>query len=228
MKLYSQQKEDLFIINKLLKKDEDYSDGTFLECGALDGILFSNTKTLEDYYGFNGILIEPQLCHYNCLKNNRNIKNEFYNTIISNFDEDSLDFINLSDVPAAERGIMKTWDNMGDITRKNYKIYDTIKIKNTKLKDILSNSKFKYIDIMSIDVEGAEYSFLESIDFTFPIFFIIIEQHYKEKLETIIKIQEFMKLKNYILVYKDEGNEYYANYSIKRSEKFNKLPELLL
>jgi len=227
MKLYSQQKEDLFIINKLLKKDEDYSDGTFLECGALDGILFSNTKTLEDYYGFNGILIEPQLCHYNCLIKNRNVNNEFYNTIISNFEEDYLDFINLSDVPAPERGIMKTWDNMGDITRKNYIIYDTIKIKNTKLKDILSNSKFKYIDIMSIDVEGAEYSFLESIDFSFPIFFIIIEQHYKEKIETIIKIQEFMKLKNYILVHKDEGNEYYANYSIKRSEKFNKLPELL-
>lgn len=81
---------------------------------------------------------------------------------------------------------------------------------------------------MSIDVEGSEYSFLESIDFTFPIFFIIIEQHYKEKPETIIKIQEFMKLKNYILVHKDDGNEYYANYSIKRSEKFNLLPELLL
>lgn len=79
---------------------------------------------------------------------------------------------------------------------------------------------------MSIDVEGSEYSFLESIDFTFPIFFIIIEQHYKEKLETIIKVQEFMKSKNYILVHKDDGNEYYANYSIKRSEKFNLLPEL--
>lgn len=114
----SQQKEDEFLINYLLKKNENYSDGTFLECGALDGILYSNTKTLEDYYGFSGILIEPQLSQYNDLIINRDKKNEFYNTVISNFDEDYLDFIGHSDAPVAERGIMKTWDNMGDITRK--------------------------------------------------------------------------------------------------------------
>lgn len=90
------------------------------------------------------ILIEPQLSQYNNLLINIDKKNEFYNTIISNFDEDYLEFIGHSDVPVAEREIMKTWDNMGDITRKNYIIYNKIKIKNTKLKDILSNSKFKY------------------------------------------------------------------------------------
>lgn len=46
MIFYSQQKEDQFLINNLLKKNEDYSDGTFLECGALDGNLYFNRTTI--------------------------------------------------------------------------------------------------------------------------------------------------------------------------------------
>ena len=85
VKFYSQQDEDKYIIQYLLK--ERISDGTFLEIGACDGVLYSNTKTLEDYFGFNGILIEPQSVFFNKLKNNRNNEsNEFYNCAISNND----------------------------------------------------------------------------------------------------------------------------------------------
>ena len=45
------------------------------------------------------------------------------------------------------------------------------------MKDILKKSDFNYIDFMIIDVEGSEMSLLESIDFSFPIFCIIIEAH---------------------------------------------------
>ena len=72
VKFYSQQDEDKYIIQYLLK--EKISDGTFLEIGACDGVLYSNTKTLEDYFGFNGILIEPQFNFFTNLKKNRNSK----------------------------------------------------------------------------------------------------------------------------------------------------------
>ena len=49
------------------------------------------------------------------------------------------------------------------------------------MKDILNNSKFTYIDFMIIDVEGSELSLLQSIDFTFPKFCIIIEAHSTEQ-----------------------------------------------
>ena len=58
IKFYSQQDEDKYIIQYILKNK--ISDGTYLEIGACDGILHSNTKTLEDFFGFSGILIEPQ------------------------------------------------------------------------------------------------------------------------------------------------------------------------
>jgi hypothetical protein len=34
--------------------------GTFVELGALDGVLFSNTKFYEDTLGWTGVLIEAQ------------------------------------------------------------------------------------------------------------------------------------------------------------------------
>ena len=48
LKFYSQMDEDKYILQYILK--EKITDGTFLEIGGLDGILYSNTKTLEDYF----------------------------------------------------------------------------------------------------------------------------------------------------------------------------------
>lgn len=48
VKFYSQQDEDKYVIQYLLK--EKILDGTFLEVGGCDGILYSNTKTLEDHF----------------------------------------------------------------------------------------------------------------------------------------------------------------------------------
>ena len=58
VRFYSQQDEDKYIIQYLLK--EKIKDGTYLEIGACDGLIYSNTKTLEEFFGFQGILIEPQ------------------------------------------------------------------------------------------------------------------------------------------------------------------------
>ena len=55
VKFYSQQDEDKYIIQYLLKEKID--DGTFLEIGACDGVFYTNTKTLEDHFGFSGIFL---------------------------------------------------------------------------------------------------------------------------------------------------------------------------
>jgi len=47
VKFYSQQDEDKYIIQYLLK--DKITDGTYLEIGACDGLLYSNTKALEDF-----------------------------------------------------------------------------------------------------------------------------------------------------------------------------------
>ena len=160
VKFYSQQNEDKYIIQKILK--EKIEEGIFLELGACDGILHSNTKMLEDYFGFKGILIEPQKHYFEELEKNRK-KCKNYNTAISNSDDEYIIFTG-SD---AEAGILETINTNNKIN--NYKV------RNNKLNNIIKKSGFNYIDIMIIDVEGGELDVLKSIDFSFPIFCIFIE-----------------------------------------------------
>ena len=72
---------------------EKITDGTFLEIGACDGVLYSNTKTLEDYFNFKGILIEPQKDYFANLQINRSTNNELYNCAVSNSNETEVEFI---------------------------------------------------------------------------------------------------------------------------------------
>lgn len=56
-KYYSQSKEDSTAENRYF---HNLHGGVFLEMGALDGVIYSNTKFFEDSRGWRGLLIEPK------------------------------------------------------------------------------------------------------------------------------------------------------------------------
>ena len=66
---YSQQGEDFFIFRNFINLKR--SDGIFLELGACDGLLYSNTFFFEKELDFKGILIEPIKEFYDKLIVNR-------------------------------------------------------------------------------------------------------------------------------------------------------------
>ena len=74
---------------------------------------------------------------------------------------------------------------------------------------------------MIIDVEGGEISFLNSIDFNFPIFCIIIEQHKNDDINIILKIHKILALNNFTLVNNFGNNEFWINFEYFRANKFN-------
>ena len=210
VKFYSQQDEDKYIIQYLLKTK--IIDGTYLEIGACDGVLYSNSKTLEDFFGFTGVLIEPQLTFYNNLKKNRsNINNELYNCAVTNNDSSTISFIGNN----AEGDIHN--DTNTNLTNYNWTPYE---VKNIKMKNILENSRFKYIDIMIIDVEGSELSLLKSIDFSFPIFCIIIEAHSTEQQKNKL-FGDFLKKNGFTFKERQRGNEIWLNHNYFRKYLFN-------
>ena len=160
-------------------------NGIFLEMGACDGILYSNTKALEDYLGFTGVLIEPGKNDYAKLIRNRpNCKN--YNYAISN-DEGIFDYIGDSTaVGGLINNFDSTWIKDWNLDRKNIQ-----KVQTKKLSTILSETNIKYIDFWSLDVEGSELDVLKSMDWTIPIYIIVIEtghHRYKEITEQCRKI----------------------------------------
>jgi FkbM family methyltransferase len=209
VKFYSQQDEDKYIIHYLLKNK--INDGTYLEIGACDGVLYSNTKTLEDHFGFKGILIEPQQQFFKNLKNNRSTKNnELYNCAVTDNDLTEIDFIGNN----AEGGVLQDIN-----TKLNLYNWSSYKVQNRQMKDILEKSQYEYIDFMIIDVEGSELSLLKSIDFKFPIFCIIIEAHSNEQEKNKI-FGNFLKKKGFTFKERQRGNEIWLNHNYFRKELF--------
>ena len=63
---YSQCQEDIFLNENIFKNKKN---GVYIELGALDGVLYSNTKFYEDSINWKGILIEPHPEKFKLLQN---------------------------------------------------------------------------------------------------------------------------------------------------------------
>ena len=166
---------------------------------------------MEDYFNFKGILIEPQKDYFANLQINRSTNNELYNCAVSNSNETEVEFI--GDNP--EGGIVEQINT--NLYKYNWTSY---KVKNRKMKDILKKSDFNYIDFMIIDVEGSEMSLLESIDFSFPIFCIIIEAHSNQQEKNKI-FGEYLKKNGFTFKERQRGNEVWLNHNYFRKNLFN-------
>ena len=173
--MYSQCGEDKFLNDNYF---HNKINGKYIELGALDGVLYSNTKFYEDTLKWSGILIEPHPFAFNFLKMNRPNNYLFYELV--SCETDVLKFRFFHDRHAAISGIEKT------LPQQHYDIYfnniynkDTpqysITMKPRTLKDIIKSTNITHFDLLSLDVEGNEYEVLKSWDFSVPIDVILIE-----------------------------------------------------
>ena len=213
VQFYAQQDEDKYIIQYILK--EKITDGTFIEMGAMDGIAHSNTKTLEDYFGFSGILIEPVKHNYERLIRNRP-KSKCYNYAVSNIQTDDIEFIGYDGCA----GIQDTINPSSKNNLSPQDIQNPYKVKNKKLSEIIKESGLKYIDIFSLDVEGGELEVLKSIDYEkIDIYCIMVEAHSDEQDKNQI-FTEFLQEKGFTFYERQRGNNIYINKNYKRKNKF--------
>ena len=136
------------------------------------------------------------------------VKNEIYNYAVTNNDSELLSFI------GTNAGAGTAQENIHNCKSKPYNV------PNKKMKDILNNSKFNYIDFMIIDVEGSEFSLLKSIDFNFPIFCIIIEAHSNQQEKNKI-FGNFLKENGFTYKERQRGNEVWINLNYFRKHLFN-------
>ena len=178
---YSQQGEDLLIYRNFINLPT--KDGVFLELGACDGLLYSNTMFFEKYLGFSGILIEPVKEFYDKLIKNRP-NNRCYNNAISSNKSD-VDILVNGAVSGIKQNMAKTfidgWHSKSSIR----------KVKTKTLSNIFQEKGIEYIDFFSLDVEGGELDVLKTIDWkNITIYLICIELdgHNKEKNNKCRKI----------------------------------------
>lgn len=204
IKYYSQQDEDKYIIQKILK--DKLTDGVFLELGACDGIMYSNSKTLEDHFGFSGILIEPINHFYNRLVSNRP-NCELHNCAVST-EEGEVTFVGSN----AEGGIKEFMKNVSNKTET--------KVKSRQLKNILKESQYNHIDIFILDVEGAELDVLRSIDFDeIDIYCIISEAHSDEIVKNNL-VKSFLEDNGFQFFERQRGNNVFFKKDSNRAKYF--------
>lgn len=149
-------------------------DPFFVDIGANDGVLCSNSGFFEFDLNWKGICIEPHPVIFKRLEENRNCI--LYNCCVSEI-EDIVEFCaieNTIDSPGMYMdmisGIVNFYSNdhkqrvEKEIQETNSK-RNIINIQSRKLDSILKENNISHVNYLSIDTEGSEYSILKSIDF---------------------------------------------------------------
>lgn len=141
-------------------------NGFFIELGAADGILCSNTYRLEKDYGWNGILIEPIKDYFDtmCLMRTASHK---YNVCIDS-EKDFVDFKRVEGYSKMLSGMIKECpilhnDRIEKEVKERNQTVIVEKIQCKTLENIIVECGMPAIDYLAVDVEGGELSVMKSL-----------------------------------------------------------------
>jgi FkbM family methyltransferase len=197
---YSQDKQDQFLETNIFK---GYKNGIFMDIGAHDGISINNTLYFEKNNNWTGYNVEPIKSVYDKLIINRpNCIN--LNCAISDTDG-TAEFIFNKGYTEMISGLKKNYDSRhyNRLQRENAQMGSTteiITVPTKRIDTICNNYNITHIHYLSIDVEGAEYDVIKSIDFD-RVFIDVIgfENNYND---TSIPIIQYLDKKGYIEIYR--------------------------
>ena len=134
--------------------------GVFIEAGACDGILNSNTFLLEKNYEWTGLLVEPISEYYIQLEQNRDVITS--NVAISQVNNKQLDFLITAN---KDLSTLKGYED-SDYHSENRKNYNIKKVSTKTLGQlIIENLQNIEIDFLSLDTEGSEFDIIKSLNF---------------------------------------------------------------
>lgn len=174
------------ITKRILEYIGSIPNGFYLEAGAYDGILQSNTKFLEEEYGWSGILIEPSPKVFQELVKNRPDNISINKCLVS------CNYGNKTIMGAFDNGPMSSVNNM-----RNIENAELISVECDTLENILDELLVAKIDFMTVDTEGYELEVLEGLNLNkYRPTYIMIEVYTQDK----DKILTFMENNNYIFL----------------------------
>ena len=172
---YSQCQEDKFLNHTYFHNKRG---GTYIELGALDGVLYSNTKFFQDQLDWSGILIEPHPGAYSMLEKYRP-RNYLFNNLVSCIQEE-VNYKFFADGLISVSGVENTlpqehFDKYYNHASAQGLPQGNMMIQPMSLTEIVKRTPVKHVDLLSLDVEGHELEVLQSWDFSIPIDIILIE-----------------------------------------------------
>ncbi len=193
--MYGQDNLDDFMLNFLTR--HGIKNKFFIEAGANNGLLLSNTALLELHNGWIGCCVEPNLENYNELLKNRKNSKCFHGALVSyDYKQKTIKGIFNNTSNSRENGLMSgcTEDHLTDFPDW---ICDVPAITLTEVLT-LSNSP-KNPDFLSLDVENYEIEALKGLDFNIFRPRVILLEIGKWYIKEIFDQHfDFMKSKGYL------------------------------
>lgn len=195
---YSQNNQDKYLEEEIFK---GYKNGFFVDVGAHDGLSINNTLYFEKNNNWTGINIEPINDVYNKLIINRPNCINLECAITNNEGEEK--FMRVSGYSEMISGLVNDYDyrhmiRLNDEINENGGNIDIVDVKTYKLETIFDKYNIKTVNFLSIDVEGAEFNVIKSINFDKVFIDIIIfENNYKD---TSVEIVKYLKQKGYYML----------------------------
>ena len=197
---HSQDKQDEYLEKHIFK---GYKNGIFVDVGAHDGVNINNTLYFSKYNNWTGINIEPIKKVYDKLVSNR--PNDInLNCVVCNNDGET-DFLCNIGYTEMISGIKDNFDprhlkRLEDENKEMGSITEVIKMNTKKLETIFDENNISHVNYLSIDVEGAEFEVIKSINFN-KVFIDVIgfENNYND---TSIPIIKYLESKNFVFIHK--------------------------
>jgi len=198
---YSQYGQDEYLENNIFK---GYKNGFFMDIGAHDGVSINNTLYFEKNNSWTGLNIEPIKNVFDKLTSNRP-NNINLNCAVCNNDGET-DFLCNTGYTEMISGIKSTFDSRHyeRLQRENQSkgsTTESITVNTKKIETICRENNISHINYLSIDVEGAEFEVIKSINFD-KVFIDVIEfeNNYNDTSLPIIK---YLEGKHYKVVHRN-------------------------
>ena len=198
-------------IDRKVEKYLRHRNGFYVELGANDGTTYSNTLYFEKNKDWRGVLIEPIPHNYlNCLDNRSENNLIFCGACVSFEYKERFVEIAYSNMMSSAIGLEsdvvapKAHAELGQqfISGSN-KVFTFGAIAITLTELLLRSRAPKYIDFLSLDVEGAEIEVLKGVDHSeFRFKYMCIE------CRDITKLINYLNPLGYDLIEKLSGSDY--------------------
>ncbi len=171
-KSVSQLQQDLvaqFLSSVMVKKVSPQTTAYFVEIGANDGKYLSNTFTLENTFGWNGLLSE--------------VNSSLTHTLFLNRPKSKIDIRAVDEISGVKKVFNQSknseYSALEGVSVQAAQFIDSISevVETVNLTDLLEEFKSpKCIDFLSIDTEGNEFDILKGLNFNlFKFNYIAVE-----------------------------------------------------
>lgn len=163
---YSQFGEDIYLVQNCLNALGP--DGVVVEVGAYDGRTYSNTLLFENLFHARAVLIEPSPDQYRSILVNRPRASAYKAAIARS--HGVVEFCSGSPVSGIASVLTEEYRR-----RWNTEAFPRVKVLTMPLSEVLEVENAEHVDLLSIDVQGAELQVLESMDWSVPVGIVCVE-----------------------------------------------------